>query len=306
MDKKNKSNNSAENPLQLQVIKTKDHIYISDDTQSSYSFSSKIPSLLIDGEKAEKTYNDRWYKIKSMPEKIEKQIAGHKINMRYELKPQHESLNLPKVAEPEDFHEGGKYESTYGLYEYKYDMTEPTFENVEFELHVVEELEHFEITQSKFSPKYSLLDRIQTPAVLLPTKPCRLSKEDSYKIIREHIKRNIDHEWAKVTSDHDFCLTVSKLIKHEPIKYFVDVGKRKPKYQERYRSQRTLDIYRSTPSKYQGYPDVVEFEGKNEEDLMNNIKVYLDDLMKEINEPLIECECCKGLGVINVNTKENK
>ncbi len=290
--------------LQLQVIKTKDHVYISDNVSSSSYHVTKIPHLFFDGEKAENTYQQYWYKIKSIPAKVQEEVEGTKFNERYELKPEHKSINLPEVAQKEDFEDNGKYESVYGLYKYKYDMTDPTFEDVDFELHIVEELDHFEITKSEFYPKYSLLDRIQTPSVLLPTKPCKLSKEDSYKIIREYIKRNIDHEWAKITSDYDFCLTVSKLIKHEPIKYLVDVGKRKSKWEERYRSQRTVPIYEATPSKYQGYPDVIEFEGKNEEELKNNIKTYLENLMKEINEPWIDCKCCKGLGVVNFNETE--
>jgi hypothetical protein len=121
------------------------------------------------------------------------------------------------------------------LYDFKYETEEAGFESIPFEITIAEEIDgEFEIVKMEHTPKYNLLDRITTHPVLLQTKPCYLTNEESYKIIRNHVKVNINPKYAKITSDYDFCFTVEKVIElHKTYEYTVNVNanysRRKPK-----------------------------------------------------------------------------
>lgn len=58
-----------------------------------------------------------------------------------------------------------------------------------------------------------------------------------------------------------------------------------------------MKVYEIAPKEYQSYPVIEPFNGNGEDDLKQNIQTYLNEIMIKINEPLIECEHCKGLGV---------
>ncbi|MNH75640.1 hypothetical protein D3C73_278900 [compost metagenome] len=294
-----KKSKGTTEPLKLLVIRTKSRVYISDNIKNESYFYSKLKDLIINNDTPKDTYKKDWYEIKDVPNSIQRRIPSERINERYELKEIHYNTGLPKVLHYSDFDEDtGAYESVYGLYELKYELTEPGLEDIEFELIVIAELDDFEIIRSDYTLQHSILDQIATHPILLSTKPCKLSRADSYRIVRNYIKNHIDSRWAKITSDYDFCFTVSKEIAHEPEEYRVDVGKRKPKYETRYRRTRTAKVYEVAPSSYNSYPVIEPFEGRNEEDLKQNIQKFLDELMSVINKPLIECEHCKGYGVI--------
>ncbi|KAF6630588.1 hypothetical protein H6F38_14265 [Paenibacillus sp. EKM208P] len=285
--------------LRLIVIKTKSKVYVSDNINNSSYHYTKIKELIFDGVKPIPTYREDWFEIKEVPKMIQKKLPSERINSRYELKEAHYNTGLPKVLQSSDFSEEGQYESVYGLYELKYELTDPKLVEIEFELNVIAEDLDFEIVRSDYNLQHSVLDQIITHPVLLSTRPCTLSRQESYNIVRKYIKANIDPRWATITSDYDFCFTVSKNIEHEPEEYRVNVGKRKPKYETRYTRTRTVKVYETSPKSYDRYPIIEPFVGKNEEDLKMNIQKFLDELMEVINRPLIECEHCKGYGVIN-------
>ncbi|MEC4565449.1 hypothetical protein L8C07_05785 [Paenibacillus sp. CMAA1739] len=285
--------------LKLIVIKTKDKVYISDNIENNSYHSTKIKSLIFDNADPVSTFRKDWFEVKEVPMLIQKKLPGERINSRYELKEAHYSTGLPKVLRSSDFSEEGQYESVYGLYELKYELTEPKLTEVEFELNVIIEDSNFEIIRSDYNLQHSVLDQIITHPVLLSTRPCTLSRQESYNIVRKYIKENIDPRWATITSDYDFCFAVSKNIEHEPEEYRVNVGKRKPKYETRYTRTRTVKVYEVSPKPHDRYPVIEPFAGKDEEDLKMNIQKFLDELMEVINRPLIECEHCKGYGVIN-------
>lgn len=290
-------------PLKLVVIKSKTNIYISDNVNNESYFTSRIEDLIFDGEQLEKTYAKSWYKINGIPTKIEKKRPNQRINTRYELKEGYpESELTPKVVEASSFYD--EYDAVSGLYTYKYDELEGGLEEIEFEVNVIEELDFgFEITEKRFTPKYDFLSVLSTHPVLLPLKPCKLTHQQSYNIIREHIKNNIDSKYARITSDYDFCFTVKKVITlYQPKQYTVDINaghkRRKPKYETRFQQSREVEIFEVAPKTYNSYTIVTPFEGDNYDDLVKNIEEYLSELMEKINAPLKECECCKGLGVI--------
>lgn len=292
-------------PLQLMVIKTKSEVYVSDNIKGSSYHHSRIADLYFDGSLPERSYKSDWFIIKKIPEKIEKKRPARKVNQRYELKDGFTETELtPKVIKESYIDEDSEYYEVKGLYDHKYELEEEGFEEVPFELHTIEEVEgDFKIIKNDYSPEYNLLDRISTHPVLLSTKPCRLTKEESYKIIRKHIKDNINPKYATVTSDYDFCLTVQKRIElGEPEKYVVDLNignsRRKPKMETRYRKERKAVVYEVAPKPYQSYTVVEPFNGENLQDLQNNIDTYLKSLMEHINEPVVDCEGCNGRGVV--------
>ena len=295
--------NNNQDSLKLVMIKSKSNNYISDNVKNEGYFHTKIPSLIFDGIKLESTYNKDWFKISSVPTKIERMKPKQKINQRYELKEGYpESELTPKVVPSSEFYD--EYESVSGLYTYKYDEVDEGLEEVEFELNIIEELDTgFEIKEVKFQPQYNFLDKLETHPILLPMKPCKLTHQQSYNIIRNHIKNNIDSKYARITSDYDFCLTVKKVIElYTPRQYQVDINamhkRRKPKYETRFQKNREVTIFEVAPKSYQDYTVVTPFEGNDYDDLIKNIDGYLNELMIKINEPLKECECCKGNGVI--------
>ncbi|WP_249074010.1 hypothetical protein [Lysinibacillus sp. BPa_S21] len=285
------------------MITSNSNNYISDNVNNEGYFYTKLSNLLFDGKNLENTYDNNWFKIDSIPTKIEKVKPKTKINQRYELKEGYpESELTPKVVNCSDFDDN--YDEVRGLYTFKYDEVEEGFEDVEFEVNVIEEVDgEFEMKQLQYTPKYNFLDKIQTHPKLLPLKPCKLSNEQSYKIIRDFVKNNINSKYAAITSDYYFCFTVKKKIElYEPRQYQVDINsgykRRKPKYETRYQRSREVTVFEVAPKPYQSYTIVTPFEGASYEDLLVNIDTYLNDLITKINEPLIECECCKGTGVI--------
>lgn len=300
-----KSKRSNDSVLKLVAIKTKNNVLISDNINGNGYFYTKLANYLYDGEKPVKTYHKDWFEFNTIPTKIEKQLPARKINERYELKEGFQETELtPKVINKSYIDEDSDFYEVKGLYDYKYETEDSGFEDVPFEITVAEEFDgEFNITRMDYEPKYSLLDRITTHPVLLPTKACYLTKEESYKIIRNHVKTNIDPKYAKITSDYDFCFTVEKVIElHKPYAYEVNVNanysRRKPKYEKRYNTVRSVKVYEAAPKTYNSYPIVEPFSGKDYDDLKNNIDAFLNNLMEMINEPVVECEHCKGRGVI--------
>jgi hypothetical protein len=294
-----------ESVLKLVAIKAKNKVFISDNINGESYFYTKLENYYYDGEKPTKTYNKDWFGFKSIPTKIERKLPARKVNQRYELKEGFQETELtPKVIYESYIDEDSDFYEVKGLYECKYETVEAGFEEIPFKITAAEEINgNFEIVRMDYEPKYSLLDRITTHPVLLPTKPCYLSKEESYRIIRNHVKANIDLRYAKVTSDYDFCFTVEKVIElYKPHEYTVNVNanysRRKPKYEKRYNTIRTVKVYEVAPKVYNSYPIVEPFSGKDYDDLKKNIEEFLHNLMEMINEPVVECEHCKGRGVI--------
>lgn len=291
--------------LKLVVIKTNSKVLISDNVDGRSYFHTRIKEYYFDGEKAINTYHKDWFEIKNLPTKIEKQLPAMRINQRYELKEGFQVTDLtPQIINESYIDEDSEFYEVKGLYDFKYETAEAGYEEIPFEITIVQEIEgEFEIVKKDFDAKYNLIDRITTHPVLLQTKPCCLSKEETYRIIRNHVKNNINPKYAKITSDYDFCFTVEKVIDlYKPYEYTVDVNanypRRKAKYEKRYRNVRTHKVYEAAPKPYNNYPVVESFSGKNYEDLKQNIDNFLNELMDEINEPVVECECCKGRGVV--------
>lgn len=153
---------------------------------------------------------------------------------------------------------------------------------------------------------FSELSSMMTPDLLLHNQPCSISSEQTYKIVRKHISDNIDSKWAKITSDYDFCFTVKKKIAIKPITKKNEITKSngrsyaKPRFKTHTTTHLESEIFEMTHAKrnYSGYSCITGFKGDNLQDLINNIEMYLTELMEYINEPLSQCSHCSGTGHI--------
>ena len=137
--------------------------------------------------------------------------------------------------------------------------------------------------------------------------PSRLTSRNSYRIIRQHVKENINGKYAEITSDFNFCFTVKKNLSLPiPIANKREIltargrSYRKKRYRENLIKERQIEVFEMTwsPENYSGYTAIEGFFGKDHQDLKQNIDNYLEGLIARINEPLKDCPHCEGLGVI--------
>lgn len=315
-----------EKQYNIKAIQTSDGFFV-------YSDDINLQYLLFDSIKPEKTWKSDWYKVKSI-DNIKKIVPEKRNIASYILKPEYvPSDSLPSTVKQEFFlSDGDEYASEhklYGLYEPQYKIEPETYEDIDVKTEVIAEIDgalveqkiHFPVygkypntdgknwSVTNSSIKLGLLDELITPSILREERPCKLSSEDSYKIIRTHIKDNINPKVAVITSDHDFCLSVEKRIPlSEKVKFTYDANfsifgrRRKPKMVVDYKTERKVKVFETAPEirgiVYSGYTKTPEFVGENAETLKSNIDLYLKTLMEEINKPLLDCPHCKGLGVI--------
>jgi hypothetical protein len=318
--------------IKFQVIKTDQFCLISP------SGNCLIQNLLFDGEAAETTFHSNWYKIKGLSQKVERRVARPNVNFRFELKDKSfESKRTPlvlkceDVAEYEDYYWEWKpeFENIKSLYALQSDPQKPILENEEVEWNIIstvpsiEDYEKFGyiVDRSRWSHEgtttitnkdvaHPILDSAVFPPPLLPSRHSSLSSHQAYKIIRKHIQLNINPAVARIDGDYDFCFRVNKRIslakpyetKHEVTK---SGGKsyRPPKFSTVFHKDRDVKVFEMTHTgeggNYKGYTPIHGFEGANEGELKLNIDAYLEKLMLVINEPLVECSCCQGSGVID-------
>lgn len=290
--------------------------------KTSEGFLVNLPassSKFINGERLLPTYNTNWSKVISISEPKTLTESFNKVVERvWKLKPQISSFSqLPATLEYFDYDDmKTRYPDYEGFYEPFTTYEEGTKEvKVQFvkiaEVDLVPGIvpfryqtkDPFPITEK--SVKYPLVSTITVPDILLPETPCFLSSKETYEIIREFVKRNINPKAAEVTSDYDFCFEVSKLVElHEPEPFQFNLNwnrkRAKPKYETRFRADRKVKCFSMTHDErnYESYPVIEGFSANSQRELKEKIDNYLKELIENINEPLIECPCCKGLGVV--------
>lgn len=327
----------------LIAIKTDKGYYITDNINNNEYYSTRIKKLKFDGRKPKITFHKDWFIVIKAFSKITQEIQQPDINRRYELRDKKQFPKLKEVYKEEDAltkieTEDDDYVDKWGkefaevksLYDFKSDRQMPIDEPVEFELTVIGEMKsipgntpfEYEVENpADYGETYNitnndivrnLIDKVVTPPILVHLKSCGLTSHDTYSIVRQYVKQNIDFKVAKITSDYDFCFTVQKVIKlAEDEEYLADISgwkSKKPKYVTKYRTDRKVEIFEMgwSPKCYGVYTPIEGFIGKNEKDLKKKIDKFLKELIDKINEPLIECPQCKGLGVIIQKEKENE
>lgn len=300
-------------------IKTKDRVYLHKVGDNSYQ--STLENYLINGERPEKTHLNNWVSTKEEPKSIEVIEPQGYTNKRFELRDPKKFPNLPKSYKYEDVYESTydyedyyteEFESVKSLYQLKQDKLPDSRKFLEFEYKLLAEIDilpdftldykyklnYKEKTTSKEDIQFNELAKLLLPKVLLPTQPCSLTRQRSFDIVREHIKRNIDPKVARVTSDYDFCLEVKKIVPCAEYKVFKYEGKKRQKKVEITKDKKEILCYEIAPKVYQQYSVIEPFKGKDLDDLKKNIDNYLEELIKDINKPLKECPTCNGYGFV--------
>lgn len=287
--------------LQLVIIQSEKGVFITRNDGNPYSTS--LEDYVFDGESPVATYVDKWYKLSKIPESVERIIPGETETIGYKLKDGYPICEKFPETVPANFFYSDDEESHEALlpfYEPQVVRHPGIKEAVAFQLAIYKE-ENWEPVKLDFTPNYGIMSLLVTPGALWSTQPCFITGAELFKLIRLYVKRHIDNKYAKVTSDYDFSFEVKKIFElTEPEAYVftpMAYGRKKPKPRTEYRKHREVSVLKiGTESKWGKIPDKIE--GKSHADLKEKIDEYLAGLIKEINEPLKDCECCKGMGVV--------
>jgi len=308
--------------LEIKAIKVANGYFIS----NGYYSTQLKSSYKFDGVEPKETFNNQWAFVPTLENctfinQEKNTLTGYKLKENV----------LPTDEMPKELQELEYDDSRYAFYDSVYQTTPafeepcevisevllecPEIENVKDFTYKVRNARYPNSQEGRNITTYSVinqeLDKIIFPAPVLSVKPSKLSSVDSYEIIRNYVKDNIDPKVAVITSDYEFCFTVQKRIPlSEKEKYTYDANlnffggrKRKPKMVTDYKVERKVTCFECAPhlgrdGVYKGYTPCVEFEGESWEDLEKNINSYLEELIKEINKPLVDCDKCKGCGVL--------
>lgn len=302
----------------------------------TYTFNGNIDNF-------ENTYHNSWIFLRDVFEitKVEIKQTGYEIfNERWELVDLPLRIELPKVISCEEaceyYDDGGDYDFCIGneskyydvrkFYERKYDQKPKPKKEVEFTVRSLGDVsidpknnysdmkvslyqkgfvDHEKVVNLDSIVEYSELEEMLVPDLEIHNRPCKLSSDNTYKLVRSYIKNNINGRYARVTSDYDFCFTVKKVVKIKPfIKEWEEKksnGKSysRPRIHKEEVTNKVITVFEMCPSKpYNKYTPIKGFEGDNLKDLAENVRLYLDELMYAINQPLTECGCCEGRGVL--------
>lgn len=149
---------------------------------------------------------------------------------------------------------------------------------------------------------YQDIERLLTPEFLLHERPCYLTSEQVYSIVRQHIKLNINPKAAFVSSDYDFCFSVKRRIQIKPLTVRTEIKKQNgrsyatPRFTTKSVSAKDEIIFEMAPKVYNSYPVIEGWKADNLKGMAEQIKHYLDTLMEEINSEVEECSHCGGKG----------
>lgn len=329
-----------EKMVKLLGVKVKGNYYISIEREGYYPSGFSF-DYIINGKEPGKTFHKNWALISEVPVLMQRYRSQENINHRFELIDKSlESDKIPfsllrdDVTYKDEDYDTVWIEGPYKIYSSMYslvsDSQEDILENIEFEYKTIMEVDSliefdgfsYQVQRTQWAHeglrsltekevKYQLLDEIIFPEIVLPSRPCELTPKQTYKIVRQYIKQNINLDFASITSDYNFCFTVKKRIPLSEIeKYSVDTNwakkTKRVKLETRYRKYREVECFAMTGEGYGGYPMIRGFRGDNQEDLKNKIDNYCKELILFINDPVSDCPHCKGLGVILPKEKKEK
>ena len=295
--------------IKFKIINCDNYIYIS-DTRYEGSYSSyTLDVYLFDGLKVENTNKKGWYKLNKIPTKVEQKQSNQNINIRYELKNGYPVSELTPKIITKEMYNSENFEAIIGMYEYKYDILEGGYEEIEFEINTIYSRKDFEFIPNKFNASVDLLTQIEYPEEAYQDRPCSLNSKQMFDIIKNYVKENINTTYAKITSDYNFHFEVKKTIQlSNPYSKTVDANnswmnkRKKPKWVEHMISEKTVSVLNiKNESNATSYGDncvvAPTLTGKNFIDLQNKVELYLNELMKLINKKYKECPHCQGWGI---------
>jgi hypothetical protein len=329
--------------LKLKTIKCGEDLYVA-PADTHYNYQTITDKHIVNGmtPALEDTHLRAWVKLVGITEINTLQAYGSKkvVNVRWELiNPADTSLGIPLILTKEQADQqycdedyiyslgsNCEYQRFSSLYERKYDYQEGELGDVEFEIVSTQEVSVSDVNNFKDmkivthinkSTKaeavqnlssivtYSDIEQLLVHPLAIHNRPCSVSKDTTYNIVRNHIKQHINPHHARITSDYDFCFTVKKLVQIKPIEVKREHKKANgrsyatPKFTYSTKQHKELDLFEMCPAKrYTTYTPIDGFTGENLEDLAENIKLYLGELMLVINAPVHECEHCNGVGSV--------
>lgn len=291
------------------------------------NYGNGLSRYFFDGIHPAATWHRSWFSISSIPSVIEEEVSQPNINYRYVLiDDTMKSDRVPLEFTRDEVTEGERCERRWkdeyahlqSLYVEVSDKQPNIRVSVDFSIEVIMELDEIREwnrfsypTTGEHDPwvtdtdaRHDLIDSILFPEIVLPARPCTFTSEQVYRIIREHVRSNIDGRYAIITSDYDFCFTVKKRIAlREPVEWFEETGKgRRARRVKRYRTDRQVTVFEMTHEghNYRGYTPVRSIAGENIEDLKSKMDAVLEGIMREINKPVKDCPHCDGTGVVIV------
>lgn len=290
-------------PMKIFVLAARGKYFISDTGRVENTppkRSTKLGNYYVDGAIPELGYTNGWYVVDDVPSRIQSLIPKKVINHRWVVKD--DMISSLQVINP-DFKRviyGINEPAMSSAYSLKFNEIGEHFEDVDFVLEYLE-------TDGKtvpgyyplFNPWYSMDSIITCPTHLLDSKPCAVSGKSLYALFRDHIKKNIDPRYARITSDYDFCFTVKKVVNIEPYEIEYDASKtKKPKLVKKLITNTEITVYENSPEGYSKYPKQPDWFADSTEAMDKKIKDYLVELMETINAPVKQCPHCKGTGVV--------
>src|SRR5574344_525345 len=294
--------------MNFKVINCGEYIYISQNER----YQNSLDGLIFDGKEAEKTKKQYWYKLPSIPTKIEKKRPNERINKRYELKAGYVATEIMPQIITMDMYDSDEYEDVIGLYSLRYEEQDGGYDEVDFKIDVIYERKDFEFVPNKYNADVDLLTQIEYPEESYQDMPCQVNSRQMFEIIRQHVKSHIDMNFAKIKSDYDFHFELIRYIGlNNPYTKMVDTNnslvnkRRKPKWVERTVTTKEvtiLNIKRDSSDKRYGDDCQIAptITGENYQELTDKIEKYLEELMKTINKNYCECPKCNGWGIVEV------
>lgn len=274
------------------------------------TFSSKY--VLIPGEK----------EIKS----IVKNGLQKTIFTGWELVEPEKFPNLPKTVKDSECEEDGpEYRD---LYNRKYEYEPLPDENIEFteenrgcvtvpkddRTPVTTYIDYSNFGDGKrkvpVEAKWDGITCAIVPEISLENHPCYIPSSEWYKVIRSHIKENINPSFAEITSDYNFCFTVQKKIKLNTPKVWKTErtklnGKSylPPQFNSHRQEYELHPLFEMTHEgdNFKGYTPIPSIKGDNLSELRENVAKYLSELMNRINEEVRYCKHCQGTGIEIIN-----
>ena len=296
------------------IVKSDNKFYFRITEPSWLGYSSY--KCLIDGNEPVKSpFNNKWFVSDKKPENITL-LKNEREYTDWSIKEDYEHLNLPKTVDKFETDDEGDFPSesmfyTHNFVEKEVEDTKEVVWNQFIEEKVGEPVAFSAVGDSsygndkiiKITPTSALVDSLLHPDIVLPSKACALTGDQLYKIVRHHIKNNIDTRYAKVTSDYNFCFTVKKLLSVTPVTHSYDArtGRQKrPRIKTYTVTDREVDVFEMTPpsEKATGYTPIGGLKADTHQELKAKLDNMLDGLMQEINKPVESCKSCGGTGAV--------
>lgn len=264
------------------------------------------------------------------------EIASEKIPAALSME------QLVRCDEDGDWEYNGPYASIGTLYEPTLILTPEEFESAEVELVKLRDLlvenynapaaMKFQYREGNYSEPvregdlsavavFPDIERMLTPEFLLHTRPCSLTSQQVYKIVRAHVQSNIDGKVARITSNYDFCFEVQRVVQHKPVEIKKEKltaslkSYRPPRFSTTVSTSKLIKLFSMTWAGagagngtlgYGEYPIIDGWKAVSLQELYDNMQQYLFDLMREINKPVIECEVCNGTGCLTKLIETNQ